>query len=70
MTKPVKPAFAWPGGYQITYVSNHGTILCNKCASDNQDDEEFHAFIHYEGPSLFCEDCNHEMESSYGEVEE
>lgn len=29
-----------------------------------------HGFIHYEGSSIFCEDCGEEIESAYGDPSE
>lgn len=71
------PAFAWPGGYPILYLDSADEILCAKCATKALDDAEADErarpvayFVHYEGSSEFCADCNVETESSYGDPAE
>lgn len=59
--------FAWPGGYPIYYITRKILVLCNDCASlPNDDDSVFTYDIHWEGESIFCDDCNEEIESAYG----
>lgn len=68
------PAFAWPGGYTLIYVTEAGDILCAKCATEAvdeaQDDMPIGYQTHDEGESEHCANCNCEMESSYGPVDE
>jgi len=68
------PAYAWPGGYPLVYTGGQNEFLCAACAQralDNPDgwDEWLpdDYFIHYEGPPIFCSECNAEIESAYGD---
>ena len=67
------PAFAWPGGYPIFYVSDYGAVLCPACANETAFDDDYETVIDYdanwEDPELFC-DCNKRIESAYGDDEE
>jgi len=63
------PAWAWPGGYPIYYLSKGHDILCADCVNKN-DEDILACDAHYEGPSLICIDCHAVIESSYGEVED
>lgn len=67
MKKPL-PAFSSIGGYPIVYVRNGHETLCPNCAS--KENEVLESFIHWEGSSHYCEDCNKEIESAYGNPEE
>lgn len=71
------PYFAFPGGYPIVYLDSHNEVLCPECANEkDQDPEEWedwkpkYWFIYYEGPMLFCDECNNELEPAYGDPEE
>lgn len=66
------PCYAWPGGYPILYLDKHNDTLCAECATKDSDNGEEPAahFVHYEGPSEFCAECNAEVESAYGDLEE
>lgn len=71
------PAYAWPGGYPILYMTPDNNILCAACATKAYlDPEEFESFkpytffINYEGPIIYCEECNEEQESAYGDPSE
>lgn len=69
-------AYAWPGGYEISYIVKDGGVLCHQCANANllrtldPDDAQFHVvdeFINYEDPDLFCDHCGREIEPCYRE---
>lgn len=76
--------FAWPGGYTILYYftqSKEILVLCWKCSNKacrgivdkNPDYEDYklHSiFIHWEGESLWCDDCGVELPSEYGNPNE
>lgn len=71
------PAHAFPGGYPIVYTDGHNETLCADCATNKYHDpgewEDWKPqswFVHYEGSSVFCADCNAEIESAYGDPEE
>jgi hypothetical protein len=69
------PAYAWPGGYPIIYVTTDGSVLCADCATEDMAEGDgtlsvAGADVHYEGPSEFCADCNVEIESAYGDPTE
>jgi hypothetical protein len=68
------PYYAWPGGYPIIYVDGWDEQLCPECANKamrEQNEDSFSEdlptdwYIHYEGASKFCYECNTEIESAY-----
>ena len=68
------PAYAWPGGYPVLYLDKDNEVLCAKCATEDLAEGDgllsmVGYFVHYEGPSEFCADCNAEVESAYGDPE-
>ena len=79
------PAYAWPGGYPIFYVTDDGACLCPACAngengslaSENANEEDgAHCgwqlegyIVHYEGPAETCAHCDRLIESAYGDPE-
>lgn len=65
------PAFAWPGGYLIEYVSRDGLSLCADCAGKADTSDPVEAFQILEGdyeidygmpPVPVCEDCNRPLD--------
>lgn len=65
------PAFAWPGGYPLFYVTEQNTILCPEHASVESDynDELISAVdVNWEDPELYCEH-GERIESAYAEDE-
>lgn len=58
------PAYTDLGGYPIIYIANDCETLCGSCAA--HEPTEVTAMVHYEGHSIFCDECNHEIESAYG----
>jgi len=69
----------WISGYEISYVTKDGGVLCHQCANANllrtldPDDDQFHVvdeFINYENSNLYCDHCNRRIEPAYGEEEE
>jgi hypothetical protein len=66
--------YAWPGGY--TYIwyfndMNETICTCYDCAQKklNNSESEYKFIgqdVHWEGESLWCDDCGVEMESEYG----
>ena len=71
--------YAWPGGYEIHYITQDGGVLCHQCANKevmrtiDPDDDQFcivEADVLWEGPSITCDHCNREIHSEYGEVDE
>jgi hypothetical protein len=66
------PAWAWPGGYPITYYTRDGMTVCAECASRETDpwQEAEAADVYYEGPTIQCDDCGCEIESAYGDPDD
>lgn len=69
-------SYAWPGGYEIAYLTHCGGLLCHQCANANLKltiDPDTHdwyivdADIHWEGSALSCDHCNREIQSAYGD---
>lgn len=77
------PAYAWPGGYPIVYVTTDGDTVCAGClnkrdktgfrlenAAGDYDSDGFHVVgfdVHYEGPPETCCECSVEIPSAYGD---
>jgi len=66
------PSFAWPGEYPIIYIDRECEVVCAKCATTIVDDSETDveivaADIYWEGPTMFCAECNCAIESAYGD---
>ena len=81
--KPQLESFAWPGGYLIIYYAQDTAVICSECANGGndaefqnpecQDDAQWtlaDCDIYYEGPPLYCEHCNRQLESAYDDPEE
>jgi hypothetical protein len=75
------PAFAWPGGYQIIYVTADNAVLCPACAngkngsdaSETSDDPQWKLVacdLYQEGPVIQCEHCQADIASDYGDPDE
>lgn len=76
------PAYAWPGGYPLYYLTADNGILCPACANGEngslasadldpncREDRQWllvDCDVHYEGAPLVCDHCNAEIESAYG----
>jgi hypothetical protein len=68
------PAYAFPGGYPIIYVTTDGEILCTKCATEDLSEGDgmlsvAGCDVFYEGQPEFCADCNVQIDSAYGDPE-
>lgn len=68
------PHYAWPGGYQIVYLDHHNDTLCSKCANELENDPDtlldglpLNHFIYWEGPDIYCDECQEPIESEYGD---
>lgn len=78
------PAFAWPGGYTLVYLTSDNESLCAQCAGNDymewlysidsgtqwQYDPPVMVFVFYEGPDDYCANCNNAIESAYGDPDE
>ncbi len=69
-------SYAWPGGYEIHYITKDCGTLCHHCANKelprtlDSDDEQFFIVasdINYEDSHLFCDHCNRQIEPCYGD---
>ena len=69
-------AYAWPGGYEIHYITQDHATLCHQCANAllertlDPDDDQFYIVaqdINYEDNDLYCDHCNRQIEPAYGE---
>jgi hypothetical protein len=63
------PAYAWPGGYPMEYVTRCGAILCAACADadDAPEDPVTAGDVLWEGPEDYCESCGVAIPSAYGD---
>jgi hypothetical protein len=71
--------YAWPGGYPLLAVTNHGAALCRHCAraerasigtTTGSDGWTVVALaVNWEDPELFCDHCGGRIESAYAEPE-
>lgn len=69
-------AYAFPGGYEITYVTEDNGMICHGCANKelertiDPDDEQFFivsSFMNYEDDQIWCDHCGLQIEPAYGE---
>lgn len=51
--------------YPLVYQNRDNEVFCYKCASKIYDDIESY-FIFLEGEPLECNECQHDIESAYG----
>ena len=49
------PAYAWPGGYSISYITASGLELCSECAEE--DEEVIGTYVDEEQSSILCDEC-------------
>lgn len=79
----IRQPCAFPGGYPKVLIMADGDCLCAACAKSNYrqvSNETRNSLpggwkaavvdIHWEGAPLQCAQCNVEIESAYGEVEQ
>jgi hypothetical protein len=61
--------YAWPGGYQMVYIDQEEGLLCPDCAKAEYIEQgtKFTGDIYYEGPTMYCENCNRALPSAYGD---
>jgi hypothetical protein len=76
------PGYAWPGCYEIHYMTRDGAILCHQCTNRENGSEAYTGVspdgipdpqweivacdIHWEGEPLQCDHCNRTIDSEYG----
>lgn len=66
------PAFAFPGGYPLLYLTQAGLTVCPECANDTEKgegDPVVAADANWEDPLLYCDDCGERIPSAYMEDE-
>lgn len=73
------PAYAWPGGYPVYYITKDNSILCPDCANnerpadiDESDNQWFiiAADVNYDDSRLYCDHCGKRVESAYADEDE
>ena len=67
------PAYAWPGGYPLEYVTEDGLMICPACANVSGSHDGFvpsdpviAGDVFWEGEDYPCEDCGKPISSAYG----
>lgn len=69
-------SYAFPGGYPIHYITADNGVLCPDCVNKNmkllndKHDKQWYvvdAEINCEDNSLYCDNCNKQIESAYGD---
>jgi len=70
------PACAWPGGYNIRYITEDGDSICAECVNKvwefrhERSDPQWNIVacdVYWEGPPEWCHHCGVEMPSEYGD---
>lgn len=61
------PAFAWPGGYPIYYLTEEEETVCASCANTETSDPAEYGMVNWEDNDLVCADCGEFIESAYGD---
>ena len=75
------PAYAWPGGYPMWYLTTDGGALCPTCANKERalidaaaadNDAQWNVIAYdanWEDPQFYCDNCSQRIESAYAEDE-
>lgn len=63
----ILPTYAWPGGYQLFYLTRNGLTICPSCANEDTSDAVIAGDAYWEGPTIDCDDCGRGIESAYGD---
>jgi hypothetical protein len=62
------PAYAWPGGYPLYYLSREGDTFCPDCANQADAEPEIVYYeTNWEDEDLFCDGCAAQIHSAYGD---
>jgi len=74
---------AWPGGYPTYFITKDGGAICPACGKKEKDLiieaiesksdpqwEVIHHEVNYENDGLYCDNCNKQIESAYGDTED
>lgn len=70
------PAYSFPGGYPLLYLTEHNTVMCPDCADESLNHEEWedfkpkHWMIYEEGADISCDECGKGMSSANGDPNE
>ena len=64
------PAYAWPGGYPLFYITKDNAVFCASCANEvtedsNPEDEIVAHDANWEDDNLNCEMCEKRIPSAY-----
>lgn len=71
------PAYVWPGGYPMEYITRDGLVICPACANGDGPDATFldesldpvvQGEVYWEGEPFPCDDCGKLIDSAYGEM--
>ena len=80
--KSVEQGFAWPGGYPMFLYMTDGGCICPKCVTENRGQIYLESIsgklgvnewrlvcpeINWEDTSLYCDNCNEQIEYAYGD---
>ena len=69
-------SYAFPGGYELFYVTKDNGVLCKDCANKeldrtiDPDDDQFYIVAcdaNWEDPDLMCDHCDRQIVPAYGE---
>jgi len=57
------------GCYPLLFTTDDSSVLCADCAKRIfiLDKQDITMDIYYEGPPMYCDGCNKEIESAYGD---
>lgn len=70
------PAYTFPGGYPLYYITKLGEVMCPKCANEDEntsqskEDPITHVEINYECYGLDCDVCYQMIPAAYLTTEE
>jgi hypothetical protein len=80
----IRAPYAWPGGYTKLALCHDGEVLCHTCTKENyrlireaQRSGDLRSGwhvdavdVHWEGEPLQCANCNNDLPSEYGGLED
>jgi len=64
------PEYSWPGGCEVSYITEDYGVLCGKCANENEDKDDpqwniMDYFVNWEDGTMYCDHCGKNIIPEY-----